>query len=110
MAELAVLTSPADDLAPPKVSSLGHNVVLLTWDVPHTAKITSPTLASDGEDIWPLASLRLPSTGGGIRLFWVFQRPAEGQITVTFPLNGSESGRKLPSGQEQALPRQNPNR
>jgi GT2 family glycosyltransferase len=86
MAELAVLTSPADDLGPPKVSSLGHNVVLLTWDVPHAARISSPTLASDGEDIWPLASLRLPSNGSGIRLFWVFQRPAEGQITVDLSL------------------------
>ena len=70
------------DLGSPKVSSLGRNVVLLTWDVSHAKRISAPALKSDGDDIWPLASLRLSLPGGGTRLFWVFQRPAEGRIAV----------------------------
>lgn len=82
MAELAVLTSPADDLASPKVSSLGRNVVLLTWDVPHADWISPPMLRTDGEDIWPLASLRLSLPHGRTRLLWAFQRPTDGRMTV----------------------------
>jgi GT2 family glycosyltransferase len=86
MAELAALTSPADDLASPKVSSLGRNVVLLTWDAHHPERVSSPTLSTDGEDIWPLASLRLSLPGGATRHFWVFHRPAEGRIVVDLAL------------------------
>jgi GT2 family glycosyltransferase len=77
MAEPAMLTSPAGGLAPPRVASLGRDVVLLTWDVPHDERGAPSTLTSNGEGIWPSASLRLFLPGGGSRLFWVFQRPAD---------------------------------
>lgn len=90
MAELAVPTSPADDLASPKVSSLGRNVVLLSWDVPHADWISLPTLRTDGEDIWPLASLRLSLPHGSTRLLWAFQRPTDGQMTVDLSIEAIE--------------------
>ncbi|WP_262029035.1 glycosyltransferase [Microvirga sp. Mcv34] len=71
-----MLTSTADDLATPKVASIGRDVVLLTWDVPHAERGSPQSLKSNGEDIWPSASLRLSLPGGGARLFWVFQRPS----------------------------------
>ena len=91
MAELTVLTSPAGDLASPKISSLGrNNVVLLTWDISHAAQIRSLTLTTCDGDIWPLASLRLSLPSGGTRLLWVFQRPNEGQITVNLALGATD--------------------
>ena len=86
MADSAMHTLLDEDLASPRVSSLGRNVILLTWDVPHAERISSPMLKTDGDDIWPLASLRLSLPHGGTRLFWVFQRPPEGQITVDLSL------------------------
>ncbi len=82
MAQLDVLASSAEDLAPPKATSLGRNVVLLTWDMPRTERASSPTIRTEGEDIWPLASLRLPLPGGATRHYWGFQRPVEGETVV----------------------------
>ncbi|MBQ0819160.1 MULTISPECIES: hypothetical protein [Microvirga] len=93
MAELAVLTSPANDLASPKAASLGRDVVLLTWDVPHVERGSSSSLKSGGDDIWPSASLRLSLPDGGSRLFWIFQRPADERASPDLHLeaHGSEA-------------------
>lgn len=80
MAQLDVLASSAEDLASPNASSLGRNAVLLTWDTPHAGQDSSPTLKNDGEDIWPLASLRLSLPGGSTRYYWVFQRPTDSRM------------------------------
>ncbi|WP_262270808.1 glycosyltransferase [Microvirga yunnanensis] len=75
MAHLAMLTSPAGDLGSPQMASLGRDVVLLTWDMPRSERGSPSSLRCDGQDVWPSASLRLSLSGGGERLFWVFQRP-----------------------------------
>ncbi|WP_245444217.1 glycosyltransferase [Microvirga sp. KLBC 81] len=45
------------------------------WDVPEILRLSSPKLTSDTDVISPLASLRLPHSGGGSRLLWVLSRP-----------------------------------
>ncbi|WP_245435389.1 glycosyltransferase [Microvirga calopogonii] len=87
-----MLTSPVDGLASPKVASLGRDVVLLTWDVPHAERGSPSSLKNDGEDIWPSASLRLSLPGGGSRLFWVFQRPADERAGLDLSLEARGLG------------------
>ena len=86
MAQLDVLASSAENLASPKASSLGRNVILLTWDMPRAEQASLPTLKTDSEDIWPLASLRLSLPGGATRHYWGFQRPTDGRMTVELSL------------------------
>jgi len=103
MAELAMLASPADDLASPKVTSLGRDVVLLTWDVPRAERGSPSSLKSGGEDIWPSASLRLSLPGGGARLLWVFQRPADERSTLDLRLEARSLGTSVTIDHDAAL-------
>ena len=66
----------------PKVSSLGRDVILITWDVPQAARFSSPRLIAEAECISPLASLKLARIDGGIRLFWVLRRPDDDPLEV----------------------------
>ncbi|MGO4525939.1 glycosyltransferase [Microvirga sp. 2MCAF35] len=102
-----MLTSPIDGLASPKVSSLGRDVVLLTWDVPHAERSSPSSLKGDGKDIWPSASLRLSLPGGGARLFWVFQRPGDEQIDLDLRLEMRSLGTSVAIDHDAALARAN---
>jgi hypothetical protein len=75
MSEIVAIASLKDQVVPPKVSSLGRDVILITWDVSQVARFSSPRLVADTGTVSPLASLRLARTDGGVRLFWVLRRP-----------------------------------
>ncbi|WP_040639437.1 glycosyltransferase [Microvirga lotononidis] len=87
-----MLTSPADRLASPRVASLGRDAVLLTWDLPHAEQGSPSSLKSDGEDIWPSASLRLSLPAGGARHFWVFHYPADDRTSLDLRLDTGSFG------------------
>ena len=76
------MTSPADQVARPKVSSLGRDAVLIAWDVPQSARFASPRLNGDTDSISPLASLKLSRIDGGFRLLWVIRRPKHDPLDI----------------------------
>ena len=82
MSDCATMTSPADQVARPKVSSLGRNAVLIAWDVPQSARFASPRLNGDTDSISPLASLKLSRIDGGFRLLWVLRRPKHDPLDI----------------------------
>jgi GT2 family glycosyltransferase len=82
MSEVAVFTSPSEKTSRPRVSSLGHDVVLIAWDVSQAARFSSPSLTVDAPSVSRLASLRLARSDGGMRLFWVLRRSGSGALDV----------------------------
>jgi len=82
MLEVAEFTSPKEVSHDPQVSILGRDVALIMWDVPEATRFSSPKLTSDKGTISPLASLRLPHSDGGSRLFWVLFKPEEESLNV----------------------------
>lgn len=63
-----------------EVSSLGRDVLLISWDVSQAARFSSPQLVADNHGIAPLASLRLARSDGGARLLWALKRPHDGDL------------------------------
>jgi O-antigen biosynthesis protein len=82
MSEIAALTSSSAQINQPTATSLGRDAVLLAWDVPQTVRFASPKLTVDSGMVSPLASLRLPRLGGGMRLFWVLRKPKDAPLDV----------------------------
>lgn len=82
MSDCATMTTPTDHITRPTVSSLGRDAILIAWDVPQSARFTSPKLSGDTDSISPLASLKLSRGDGGFRLLWVIRRPKHDPLDI----------------------------
>jgi GT2 family glycosyltransferase len=111
MPKVAEYSPSAERFRHPQASSLGRDIVIISWDVPDSVHVSSPKLTSKTGPVSPLASLRLVRTDGGSRMLWVLSRQGDMPFdvrlsTAAVGLSADvriESGMALPDPDPSAL-------